>query len=61
MPLLQILMMLGKEKGILVAETFTRFITLDTTFIPSTFVARKRTGFVVPYAGNDVLDQWKSF
>ena len=54
-------MMLGKEKGILVAETFTHFITLDTTFIPSTFVARKRTGFVVPYAGNDVLEQWKPF
>lgn len=54
-------MMLGQEKDILVAETFAHFITLDTTFIPSTFVARKRTGFVVTFAGNDVLEQWKSF
>ena len=39
-------MMLGQETRVLVAEPFVRLITLDTQLIPSTFVARMRTGLL---------------
>ena len=42
MLLAQSFMMLGQEAGVLLAEPFLLLITLDSPFIPSTFVARRK-------------------
>ena len=54
-------MILGQEIGVLVAETFNHLIALDTPFIASMFVARKRTGLLLYHLQQMMfLEKWKT-
>ena len=54
-------MILGQETGVLVAEPFNRLIALDTPFIASMFVARRRTGLLSYHLQQIMfLEKWKT-
>ena len=54
-------MILGQETGALVAEPFNRLIALDTTFIASMFVTRRRTGLFLYHLQQMMfLEKWKT-